>query len=331
VNLIPATSEGSSTPDPLSLTIRDKFAQERPTTSRHTTILAHRDSSPIPKIAPISQVFPRKQFAVAEVNSLPVDFPGLQAEFQEFRKLVATQSERQEAHIRALEADVRHMEQRLGQRQAGNRDARWGNGTRDATTISRDVAAVRNELTSIVEEECKARLRESTEMRLTLEYLTQQITSANASIKFAIEPEHNSEELHSKTVLHADVARSAQRLEELSARFEDVSDEIRVERERRCGTNAEMHAHVARELADIRATFEKSLSEEVQIRNHDAQEFRAILGSVWKELERKQVDRRREHDSFDSTDLGLPCDMDILYSMVREALGDTVRLSQEIK
>jgi len=280
------------------------------------------DVSPIPKILPVSQIFPRQQLALPEVNSSPMNILELQSEFHEFRKLVETQSERQGAHIRALQADVRHMEERLSQRHASSREERYGISTHDVSSISRDAAAVRNELTHVVEEECKARLRESTELRLTLEYLTHQMTNANASIKCAMEPE-------------VDVSRSAQRLAELSARCEAVSDEIREERERRCGSTAEMHAFVARELADIRATFQKSMSEEVQMRTNDSQEFRATLGSVWKAFERKQVVRRPEHDSFDSMDIGnpVPCDIDVdtLYGMVREALGDTVRLSQEVK
>lgn len=258
-------------------------------------------------------------------------------------RLVEVQTDKQETQIRTLQAQVKSLSDLVSHQCDSQRSEKCGDSwsCSSASGIGQDVALLRQEVARMISNECEARLKESAELRMTLESLSDQLAEANAAVKAVMQPDTINNLLSrcseatrfgpnaQQPELLAQSRVVSHRVEELASRVEGVLQEIGIEREKRCATSAELHAHLAREIVEVRVACSKAIEEEHVSRSSEARELRAILDSVW-----KRVDRDSEPSSIFPKVLrsivGDFEDVNTLYEMVKEALGDTVRLSQEL-
>uniref|UniRef100_A0A7S1AN49 Uncharacterized protein n=1 Tax=Noctiluca scintillans TaxID=2966 RepID=A0A7S1AN49_NOCSC len=269
--------------------------------------------------------------------------PSAESDVRNILRLVEVQTDKQETQIRILQSQVKSLSDLVSHQCDSQRSEKCCDSLSctAASGAGQDVALLRQEVARMISNECEARLKESAELRMTLESLSDQLAKANAAVKAAMQPDKINNLLSrcseatrfgpnaQQPELLAQSRAVSHRLEELASRVEGVLQEIGIEREKRCATSAELHAHLAREIVEVRVACNKAIEEENVSRSIEARELRAILDSIW-----KRVDRDSEPSSIfpkvRRSTVGDFEDVNTLYEMVKEALGDTVRLSQEI-
>merc|ERR1712150_423053 len=118
-------------------------------------------------------------------------------------------------------------------------------------------------------------------------------------------------------------------------RCEELNQELNVEREKRCASSAEVHTHLSREVVDIRVMLEQAMDQERESRGREQTELRGILDALWQHIE-GSTNTLLNSEGLEYVDANAPTetpsvqDINTLYEMVREALADTLRLSQEL-
>jgi len=127
---------------------------------------------------------------------------------------------------------------------------------------------------------------------------------------------------------------------ERAAELSDLVQQVQAEREDRCASVVNLHSSLLREAADIRLVVETAVEAEKTARSFEAKELRATLDAVWKRVEGASLpteDCAKYYFKYTGADgptykecTGDPGDINTLYEMVREAVGDSFRISQDL-
>jgi len=118
-----------------------------------------------------------------------------------------------------------------------------------------------------------------------------------------------------------------QAVSEHSVLYRELAQSIEAERVDRCARIIEIHADVNRLVEDARSALQTALDGERAERVGDSTELRAVLDSLWQELNRG---RGRQRSSGSRMLLSSDADVNTVYEMASEALGETVRLSSDL-
>lgn len=232
--------------------------------------------------------------------------------------------------------------------------------TAQSRIFAEQAAAIRQEAELSVRAERDARLWESAELRAAVEKLQARVAQCQAHL--ASYPSLLGEQNQFYAMQGAALAGQRQ------GAFEELAHELEAERDARCARDADLHARLGREVSDLarrleehrvalaeeiaeavrrvdqhRSKLERTLERECTERGRESNELRAILDSVWqratggsqsKDDSSKYILKMPYQDG--SEDRGKEVtgghqeDVNTLYEMVREALGDTVHLRQQI-
>jgi len=219
------------------------------------------------------------------------------------------------------------------------------------------VTAVRREVLLCIREERQARQGECAELRNTLEKLQSRLLEC-----------HNLLANHEEDQQRNNMMRQQSTL--AGPELENIINEMEAERLRRCSQVADIHARIGREVADFNwhleeqklviadelaaktrlteerhSALEKAVEREREHGSRECNELRAILDSVWQRVtspgtaglalkEGKSYYLRYEDENgeIERTKelVGDQEDINTLYEMVREALGDTVHLREQL-
>jgi len=122
--------------------------------------------------------------------------------------------------------------------------------------------------------------------------------------------------------------------------FGELARALDAEREDRCARITELHAEVAKQFSDVRTYMDTVVEAEETERKHEVEEVRGILESVWQRVQFRpaagldQAPNSSDKFSLEGAGSYKECgeigDIQTLYDMVREALGDSVRLSTDL-
>eukprot|EP00450_Noctiluca_scintillans_P016858 CAMPEP_0194516748 /NCGR_PEP_ID=MMETSP0253-20130528/49722_1 /TAXON_ID=2966 /ORGANISM="Noctiluca scintillans" /LENGTH=556 /DNA_ID=CAMNT_0039360649 /DNA_START=45 /DNA_END=1715 /DNA_ORIENTATION=+ len=251
----------------------------------------------------------------------------LQNEVRDLRLFVDSLRAEQTSRLMMLQAEVRSLALEVSQQ----RNIFPKSEAQTEPTPSISTVDLREDLVSLVSDECEERLKESGQIRHHLEALSEKLADANATIRFVLEPDR----LYNVLCKGGDMTRLMgnespwSQVEAIRARNDEMFHEIGVEREQRVANFAELHAHLAREVVDLRVACVHSMEGEREAREREGTELRAIQESIWQRVDQLQhVGSQRTSTTLD--DASKSQDLNTVYDMVREALGDTVRLSHEI-
>lgn len=251
----------------------------------------------------------------------------LQNEVRDLRLFVDSLRAEQTSRLMMLQAEVRSLALEVSQQ----RNVFPKSEVQTEPTPSISTVDLREDLVSLVSGECEERLKESGQIRLHLEALSEKVADANATIRFVLEPDR----LYNVLCKGGDMTRLMgnesfwSQIEAIRVRNDEMFHEIGVEREQRVANFAELHAHLAREVVDLRVACVHSMEGEREAREREGTELRAIQESIWQRVDQLQhVGSQRTSTILD--DANKSQDLNTVYDMVREALGDTVRLSHEI-
>lgn len=118
-----------------------------------------------------------------------------------------------------------------------------------------------------------------------------------------------------------------QAVSEHSVLYRELAQSIEAERVDRCARIIEIHADVNRLVEDARSALQTALDGERAERVGDSTELRAVLDSLWQELNRGRGGKR---SSGSRMLLSSDADVNTVYEMASEALGETVRLSSDL-
>lgn len=229
--------------------------------------------------------------------------------------------------------------------------------TAQSQTCLDQVTAVRREALFSIREEREARQGECAELRGTLEKLQGRLLEC-----------HNL--LANREVDHQWNNMMRQQSNITSPEFENIVNELDAERLRRCSQVSDIHARIGREVADLswhveeqklvltdelaaktrlteerHSALQKAVEREREHSSRECNELRAILDSVWQRVtnpgsaghplkEGKAYYLRYEDENGETERtkefVGDQEDINTLYEMVREALGDTVHLREQL-
>jgi len=277
---------------------------------------------------------------------------GWQASLRQVRQeLLAQRSAQSEAL--ALEARVRRKEleaQQAAQTRAGGEQ----------------VATLRFETELSLRQERESRMGEAAELRAALEQLKAKVLNLQEAERTPTQAGQSvgwtSPSLSGAGQVHELWPPPTQGVEGLAR-------DLEAERLNRCSKDADIHARIGREVSDLgrrleeqyralgeaiadasrqmeerRLALEKALETEREDRARESNELRAIVETVWQRA--AMVPDAKEKDTMDKKYyfrydegpgeesykelVGDQEDINTLYEMVREALGDTVGLRQEI-
>jgi len=214
------------------------------------------------------------------------------------------------------------------------------------------VTALRKEVLFSIQGEREARQGECAEIRSTLEKLQGRLMECH----------------HLMANREDSIMRRQTSL--TGAEFENIMNELNEEKLRRCSQVSDIHARIGREVADLNwhvqnqkfeitdeleaktrlteerhSALEKVVDREREHSSRESNELRAILDSVWQRAtnsgsagqplkEGKSYYLRYEDENGDIERtkelVGDQEDINTLYEMVREALGDTVYLREQL-
>jgi len=229
--------------------------------------------------------------------------------------------------------------------------------TAQSQTCLDQVTAVRRETLFSIREEREARQGECAEIRSTVEKLQARLLEChNLLATREVDHQRNSMMPQQSTLTGPD--------------FESIVNELEAERLRRCAQVADIHARIGREVADLNwhveeqrlvladdlaantrlaeerhSALEKAAERERENSSRECNELRATLDSVWQKVtssglasqtlkEGKSYYLRYEDENGEiertKEVVGDQEDINTLYEMVREALGDTVHLREQL-
>lgn len=191
-----------------------------------------------------------------------------------------------------------------------------------------EVVRVREELADHLTVQCEAQVQQVTALRQELAGM--RTSQSRVFIEQELE-----------RLVQAECAGRCAGDDELQATFTREIGEINTRLQEQRHTSQEEIADVGRRITEQGASVDKAIERERSERRRESAELRAILDSVWKRASSPSHSQGKAHgaqlDPMDSTDdqykeqAGDPEDINTLYEMVREALGDTVHLKLQME
>lgn len=194
-----------------------------------------------------------------------------------------------------------------------------------AQHLSRE-SGILSEIKRLISAEREARLQETAELRQLIEHI-------RATCQGAITEEVLTDVV-SQELLREQEAR-CQRDAELCAKLQRESATLMSRLEAHCALVDQEFSGIQSLVNEQIAAISRAVVDEQEERNKETMELRAILDGVWRTVSDRPSSEMNERRFFKMGDryknvVGDQDDINTLYDMVREAMGDQVRLSSEL-